>query len=215
MTAGNPSLVLYGEKFWYSPYVFTAFVALKEKGLEFETKVLDLARGDQSAAAYRDQSLTARVPALDHDGFVFSESTAIVEYLEEAFPAPKWPRLLPESVKDRARARQLMAWIRSDLMPLREERSTETMFFGPATKPLGTAAEAAAAKLLFAVDRLLEPGQSSLFASFSIADADLAFILHRLILSRDPVPAKVRDYAEAQWKRPSVQAFVEHERPRP
>ena len=44
-----------------------------------------------------------------------------------AFPAPTHPPLLPALPQPRARARQLLAWIRSDLMPIREERATHTM----------------------------------------------------------------------------------------
>ena len=43
--------------------------------------------------AYRDRSLTAKVPALEHDDFWLAESSAIAEYLEEAFPPPGHPAL--------------------------------------------------------------------------------------------------------------------------
>jgi glutathione S-transferase len=213
MVSEPTPVILHGEKHWDSPYVFTAFVALVEKGIPFEVRVLDLNAGEQRATQYREASLTARVPSIEHGGFVLSESTAIVEYLDEVFPAPAHPRLLPEGIKDRARARQIMAWLRSDLLPLREERSTETMFFEPSTKPLGPAARAAADKLLFLVDRLLGDGQTTLFSKFSIADADLGFALHRLILNGDPVPDKAQRYAAAQWSRQSIRDFVERERP--
>ena len=58
-----------------------------------------------------------------------AESSAIAEYLEEVLPAPAHARLLPADVKNRARARQVMAWLRSDLGALRDERATVTMFF--------------------------------------------------------------------------------------
>jgi len=214
-------MILYDESAWKSPYVFSAFVALTEKGIPFETRTLNLAAGDAKTPEYEALTLTARVPALDHDGFVLSESSAIIEYLDDAFPAPRWPRLLPEDPKARARARQFMAWIRSDLMPLREERSTDTMFFERAKRPLSLAAQASADKLLRVTDALVPEGAEgaegavSLFGAWSIADADLGFILHRLILNGDPVPNKARKYAEAQWQRPSVRSYVEHDRPRP
>jgi glutathione S-transferase len=207
------TIVLYASAEWNSPYVFTVQTALMEKGLGFEVRELNLGAGEQRTADYRARSLTARVPAIDHDGFSLSESTAIVEYLEDVFPAPKWPRVLPEAPRDRARARQIMAWLRSDLLPLREERSTDTMFFERAKSPLGKAAREAAEKLFFVADRLVAEGATSLFGSWSIADADLGFFLHRLILNGDAVPDKLRRYAEAQWARPSVRRFVEHERP--
>jgi glutathione S-transferase len=202
------AITLYGEPYWYSPYVFTAFVALKEKGVEFETKVVSLDAGEQKSAAFAP-SITGRVPALEHDGFWLAESSAIAEYVDESFPGA---RLLPGATRERARARQLMAFIRSDLMALREERSTETMFYARASKPLSEAGQAAADKLVQVAERVI--GGPQLFETWSIADADLAFMLHRLILNGHEVPAKVRAFAETQWERPSVRAFVEHPRPK-
>jgi glutathione S-transferase len=196
---------------YISPYVFSAFVALKEKGLTFRVEELELAAGAAREPGFRARSITARVPALEHDGFVLAESSAIVEYLEDSFPPPRWPRVLPEASRARARARQIMAFVRSDLMPLREERSTETMFLERARTPLGAAAQASADKLVFVTERLLDAGDAGA-GTFSIADADLAFMLHRLILNGDPVPERVRAYAAEVWARPSVRAFVEHKR---
>ena len=206
-------ILLYAEPLWDSPYVFSAFVALREKRLAFEARELDLKRGDQREPDYRDRSLTARVPSIDHQGFFLSESLAIIEYLEEQFPAPVHPRLLPAGVRDRARARQVLAWLRSDLQALREERPTTTMFFERVSAPLGASARAAADKLLRVADQLIPAGEGALFGAFSMADADLTFMLHRLILNADAVPDRVRHYAAAIWGRPSVQAFVAQKRP--
>lgn len=206
------AITLYGERKWYSPYVFTAFVALKEKGLPFEVKELDLGKKETLAPDYLRQSLTAKVPALEHDGYWLAESLAIAEYVAETFPFPKYPRIFPEDLKERGRARQLMMWIRSDLMPLREERSTETMFYGRAEKPLSPAAQAAADALLRVVDAVLPEGKTQLFSNWSIADADVAFCLQRLGLNGDPLPKRLQAFVDAQWARPSIQAFVTHPR---
>lgn len=198
-------LVLSRDSFWISPYVFSCFVALREKGLPFETREIKLQDKQQQSADYAARSITARVPSLEHDGFTLGESSAIVEYLEDAFPST--PRVLPANVRDRARARQIMSWIRSDdTLPIREERSTNTMFFERANKPLGDAAKRAAEKLVAVAERTIRG--EHLFDAWCIADADLAFILHRLILNGDPVPERVRAYAAALWKRPSVHEFV-------
>jgi glutathione S-transferase len=207
------SIVLYGEPLWDSPYVFSAFVALREKGLAFETRVLDLARGQQRESGYRDRSLTARVPSIEHEGFVLSESLAIIEYLEEQFPPSAHPALLPIGVRERARARQVLAWLRSDLLALRDERPTTTMFAERASAPLGERARAASEKLVRVADQLIPAGEGELFGGFCMADADLAFMLHRLILNGDPVPERVSRYAAAIWRRASVQEFVTHDRP--
>jgi glutathione S-transferase len=211
--AQDAPLRLYGEHLWISPYVFSSFVALREKGVAFEVIPLKLNEGDQQRPPFRDQSLTAKVPTLEHEGFWLAESSAIVDYLEETFPAPRYPRLLPEQVRHRARARQIMAWLRSDLQALRDERPTTTLFYQRATTPLSAAAQAAADKLLHVADLLLAPGATSLFGPWCIADSELALMLHRLILNGHEVPPKIRHYAEVQWHRPSVREFVEHERP--
>lgn len=203
-------LVLHTDSAWISPYVFSCFVALHEKELPYETASVSLEGGEQHLPGFRDRALTGRVPALQHGDFWLAESSAIVEYLDEAFPDR--PRMLPGDVRERARARQIMAWIRSDLLALREERPTTTMFYERATKPLSSAGEDAAAKLLRVADLVIPEGKTSLFDAFSIADADLAFMLHRLILNGHEVPAKARAFAEAQWDRASIKAFVVRER---
>jgi glutathione S-transferase len=201
---------LHVDTFWISPYVFTAFLALTEKGLPFETVTVALEAKAQQRPGFRDRSITGRVPALVEGDFWLAESQAIVDYLEEAYPEA--PRLLPEGVRDRARARQILAWIRSDLGALREERATHTMFYERATTPLTAAGRAAADNLVRVAELLVPAGATSLFGAWSIADSDLAFMLHRLILNGEPVPAGVRAFAEAQWARPSVRAFVERTR---
>ncbi len=202
-------LVLYHDRFWISPYVYSVFVALREKGLAFEEKAVALDAKEQHAPAFRDRSLTAKVPALTHGDFWLTESSAIVEYLDEVFPGP---RLLPQEPPARARARQIMAWLRSDLLPLREERPTSSMFYERTSPPLSAPARAAGEKLVRVAEAVLPP-KGLLFGDFSLADADLAFSLHRLILNGDPLPARVRAFAELVWQRPSVRAFVERARP--
>ena len=81
-TVPDRPIVLYGDRMWDSPYFFSAFVALKEKALPFEVGTLDIDRGEQRTPRFRDRTLTARIPAIDHDGFVLSESLAILEYVD-------------------------------------------------------------------------------------------------------------------------------------
>jgi glutathione S-transferase len=210
--ANMEPIVLYVDGFWNSPYAFSAFVCLKEKGLPFETREVNLHEKAQKTPDFEAKSVTARVPVLEHGGFHLSESSAIVEYLEETFPPPRYPATLPAAPRDRARARQIMAWIRSDLMPIREERATHTFFYGHPVEPLSPAGQAAAQKLIAAASAFIPDGGTSLFGGFSIADADLAMMLMRLVGNEDPVPAKLRDFVAAQWQRPSVRAWVEHTR---
>jgi glutathione S-transferase len=87
------------------------------------------------------------------------------------------------------------------------------MFYQRATTPLSAAAGAAADKLVTVARGLVPKDAGPLFGQWCIADAELAFMLHRLILNADHVPDPLLRYAQAQWKRPSVQQFVDLPRP--
>lgn len=201
--------VLYLDSLFASPWALSVFVALTEKGLPFTIETVDL-QARQQLASYARRALTARVPGLAIGELVLTESTAITEYLEERHPAPACA-LYPHDLLERAQARQVQAWIRSDLAALRAERDTETVFFGKACAPLTPAGQAAAAKLIDVAGQLVRgPG---LFGDWSIADVDLALMLQRLIAGGDPVPPPLLAYATHQWQRPSVQAWLARHRP--
>jgi glutathione S-transferase len=204
-------IVLYGEKHWDSPFVFTVWVTLKEKGVAFAEESLDLSAGDQKKDGFAP-AITGKVPAIRDGEFWLAESMAIVEYLEETYPPPKHARVLPEGLRERARARQVLGWLRSDLMQLRRERSTATMFYERAKDPLSEAAQADADKLVRVASQLLDGGEGPIFGGWTIADADLAFVLHRLILNGHELPANVKAFAAREWERPSVRAFRDHSR---
>src|SRR5262245_14079075 len=118
-------LTLHLEAFWENQWDATAYVALREKRLPFSTSIALVREGAGVLDAVREKTLTGRAPALQHGDFWVAESLAIVEYLEEAFPAPAWPRLWPAQLQARTRARQLATWLRTELGPLRLERPTQ------------------------------------------------------------------------------------------
>jgi glutathione S-transferase len=60
----------------------TVRIALAEMGLAWESRPLDMARGDQRAPAYLALNPEGVVPTLVHDGLVVRESSLIVEYLD-------------------------------------------------------------------------------------------------------------------------------------
>jgi glutathione S-transferase len=205
------ALTLYVDQAWTSPYAMSVYVTLLEKKLPFVLEEVDLDNGANYMPPYRDLGLTGRVPTLVHaaggqDPFVLAESSAIVEYLEERFGAPDHADVLPRDLHQRAQARQVQAWLRSDLLPIRSERSTIGVFIAPIDTPLSVQAQAAAQRLIRIAERLVDG--PNLFGAWSIADAELALMLNRLILSGDPVPQKLKDYAAGQWQRASVQAWV-------
>jgi glutathione S-transferase len=203
-------MLLYVDSQYASPYAMSVFVALQEKGIEFTTQTVDLSAGENNTSGYADISLTQRVPTLVHDGFQLSESSAITEYLDEVLSGTP---LYPAESKAKAKARQVQAWLRSDLMPIRQERSTEVVFYRPVEQPLSATAQVAADKLFKAASALLAHGGDHLFGRWSIADVDLALMLNRLVLNGDAVPQHLASYARKQWERPSVQKWASLPRP--
>jgi glutathione S-transferase len=202
-------VVLFAEPRFISPYVFSCYVTLTEKGIPFETVTIDAVTGDTKRPAYLERTITGRVPSLSRGDFSLAESSAVVEYLEECFPEP---RVLPQSLEQRARCRQLMSWLRSDdTQKIREERPSSVIFYQPKIAPLSEDGSRAAQKLLAVTERLLG-GRKQLFERWSIADAELAFMLKRLLATHEAVSDSIRAYAEDQWSRPSVHAFVTHSR---
>ncbi|WP_028227001.1 glutathione transferase [Paraburkholderia ferrariae] len=195
-----------------SAFAMSAFVVLKEKGLDFDLRTVDLKNGQQHSSAYREISLTRRVPTLLHGNFALSESSAIAEYLDEVYRAPAHATVLPADRETRAQARQLQAWIRSDFMPLKSERQADRIYFPEPVKPLSDPAQRACDKLLAAADRLISDDRYGVFGDWCIADTDFALMLNRLIACGDPVPPKLVRYVERQWARPSVQQWVNQKR---
>ncbi|WP_321814044.1 MULTISPECIES: glutathione transferase [unclassified Paraburkholderia] len=204
------NLRLYADAQFTSPYAMSVFVALHEKGLPFELVTIDLDNNGNREVDFAARSLTQRVPTLVHNDFSLSESSAITEYIEEVFSGSP---LYPKDAIGRARARQIQAWLRSDLMPIRQERSTNVVFYGAHTASLSEAASMAAGKLFSAASALLDGHSPNLFGEWCIADVDLALMLNRLVLNGDSVPERLVEYATQQWQRPSVQRWVALKRP--
>lgn len=90
------------------PFVHRACIMLREKGVEYTRKNIDL---DDKPAWFLALSPRGKVPVLVADGTPLFESAAIVEFLDETHP----PRLIPAEPFARARQR---AWVEvaSDLL---------------------------------------------------------------------------------------------------
>ena len=79
-----------------------ARICLFEKGLDFESRLVDLAGKEQLSPEYLKLNPNGVVPTLVHDGEPVTDSSVICEYLDETFPAPA---LMPPTPYLRARMR--------------------------------------------------------------------------------------------------------------
>lgn len=101
--------------YWRSSAAYRVRIALVLKGLSFETAAIELRRGDQHGAAYRQINPQGLVPFLVDDEVALGQSLAILEYLEERYPDVP---LLPAARGERALVRQLAAIVACDIHPL-------------------------------------------------------------------------------------------------
>jgi maleylacetoacetate isomerase len=106
--------------FFRSSAAYRVRIALEIKGLAYETVAHHLRKGEQRNPEYRVLNPQALVPTLEDAGYVLTQSLAIIEYLEEAYP--KTPRLLPSDPAARAIVRAMSLAIACDVHPLNNLR---------------------------------------------------------------------------------------------
>lgn len=91
-------------------------IALNLKGLDYDSRARHLLRGEQRAEDYLTLNPQGFVPSLSlADGAVLTQSLAICEYLEEAYPQTP---ILPRESVERARVRAFAQVIASDIHPI-------------------------------------------------------------------------------------------------
>ena len=105
--------------FWRTSATYRVRVALNLKGVAASEIQVDLDTGGQRSADFLAINPLGAIPALiDHESAMpeaITQSLAILEFLEESFPAPA---LLPADLHGRARVRSLAAMLAVDTHPL-------------------------------------------------------------------------------------------------
>ena len=85
------------------------------KGLDYEYASIDLARGESRSPSYQALNPLGRVPSLEDNGKLITQSLAICEYLEEIHPNPP---VLPRDPYGRARVRALALAVACEIHPI-------------------------------------------------------------------------------------------------
>lgn len=110
-------MLLYG--YFRSSAAYRVRIALNLKALAYDNHFIHLQKNDQLAADYAKLNPQQLVPALADDAGLFTQSLAIIEYLDETHPNPP---LLPKIPVERARVRALAQAIACDIHPINNLR---------------------------------------------------------------------------------------------
>ena len=106
-------MILHG--YFRSGAAYRTRIALNLKGVVYEQRGIDLRVGAQRSEAFLALNPQGMVPALETDAGIFTQSPAILEWLEETCPEPP---LMPAAPDARAHVRAMAALIGCDIHPL-------------------------------------------------------------------------------------------------
>ncbi len=100
-------------KLYYHPISTTSrpvLMAAREMGIDLTVQVVDLMTGEHHGDDYIKINPNRLVPTLDDDGFILTESSAILKYLADKVGSP----LYPKDLKARARVNEVMDWFNTN-----------------------------------------------------------------------------------------------------
>ncbi|MBA3527125.1 MAG: maleylacetoacetate isomerase [Sphingomonas sp.] len=105
--------------YFRSSAAYRVRIALNLKGVDYESRSVDLRTDEQKSADYRALNPQGFVPMLEIDGLRLTQSLAIIVYLDQHFPDPP---LMPADGADQAHVRALALTIACDIHPLNNLR---------------------------------------------------------------------------------------------
>jgi maleylpyruvate isomerase len=105
--------------YWRSTASYRVRIALGLKGLDYTQVTHDLRAGEQRTEGFLGLAPQGLVPAVETNGAVLTQSLAIIEWLDEQWPAPP---LLPEDSTGRATVRAMAQVVACDIHPLNNLR---------------------------------------------------------------------------------------------
>jgi maleylacetoacetate isomerase len=105
--------------YWRSSAAYRVRIALNLKGVDYESRQIDLREDAQKSADYRALNPQGLVPMLEIDGHRLTQSLAIINYLDLRYPNQP---LLPASAAERAHVVSMAMTVACDIHPLNNLR---------------------------------------------------------------------------------------------
>lgn len=186
-----------------SNYYNKVRLALLEKGVPFEEELAWIGETDPAS------SPLGKVPYLQTEQGALSESTVILEYLEDAYPHPP---LLPADAFEAAKVRELVRYLELHLELVARNLYPEAFFGGQVSESAKQKIAPQLEKNIAGFARLAR--FSPFIAGNSFTLADCAAVVHlplvasatKIIYGRDFLAdLPVRDYLKRMGERPTVQ----------
>ena len=106
-------------EYWRSSAAYRVRIALNLKGVEYESRPIDLRESEQDSAEYRAINPFGLVPMLVIDGHKLTQSLAIINYLDLRYPNRP---LIPAAAAERAHVVAMALSIACDIHPLNNLR---------------------------------------------------------------------------------------------
>jgi maleylacetoacetate isomerase len=105
--------------YWRSSAAYRVRIALKLKGVDYETRQIDLREDQHRSSEYRALNPQGLVPMLEIDGHRLTQSLAIINYLDLRYPNVP---LIPAAAAERAHVVAMAMTIACDIHPLNNLR---------------------------------------------------------------------------------------------
>ena len=105
--------------YFRSSAAYRVRIALNLKGVEYESRPVDLREGEQKSTSYKALNPQGFVPMLEIDDHRLTQSLAICDYLDARFPQPPF---VPSDASDRAHVLAMALTIACDIHPLNNLR---------------------------------------------------------------------------------------------
>ena len=105
--------------YWRSSAAYRVRIALNLKGVDYESRPVNLAEGAQKTDQYRALNPQGFVPMLEIDGHRLTQSLAIINYLDIRYPNQP---LIPASAAQRAQVVAMAMAVACDIHPLNNLR---------------------------------------------------------------------------------------------
>lgn len=191
----------------FSTFARRVEIALREKNIEAERVIVDLAKRENRAEPYLSMHPYGRVPTLVDGDFVLPESTPILEYLEAKFPERP---LVPADLQDRA-----LVSLHMKLCDLEFTSPNYVTIFSKRFVPKDKwrleeieRAKTPTARHLGILGKHLQDKTFLVAEQFTLADLCYIPFLHFIDLLDVEVPENVTRWSDRLLARPSVQDTV-------